>query len=109
MSVILLMQHLFLATLILKEKKLADEEKSQIDSTSEMDVKSRKQNTVINPENKTLKQKILQIFATRETKSTIFFKIMLQLLYCYNMTKTWKRLKILTPKQMLQRKPIALA
>ena len=37
MSVILLMQHLFLVTLSLKEKKLADEEKSQIDFTSEMD------------------------------------------------------------------------
>ena len=51
MAVILLMQHLFLVTLSLKEKKIADEEKNQIDFTSEMDGikmrgnKSRKQNT----------------------------------------------------------------
>ena len=52
MSVILLMKHLFLVTLSKsKRKKVTDEEKKQIDFTSEMDGikmrgnKSRKQNT----------------------------------------------------------------
>ena len=89
MSVILLMQHLFLVTLSLKEKKIADEEKNQIDFTSEMDGikmrgnKSRKQNT---------KTKNITNLCDSWDKVNHFFKdyttIIVLLQYDKNMEKT---------------------
>ena len=89
-----------------KRKKVADEEKKQIDFTSEMDGikmrgnKSRKQNT---------KTKNITNLCDTWDKANHFFKDYTTIIILLDMTKTWKRLKILTPKQMLQRKPIALA
>ena len=90
MSVILLMKHLFLVTLSKsKRKKVTDEEKKQIDFTSEMDGikmrgnKSRKQNT---------KTKNITNLCDSWDKVNHFFKdyttIIVLLQYDKNMEKT---------------------